>query len=409
MSKLTSGGNWTPRSAVGNAMSYATPALAAYNGTIYMALKGHSDSNIWFMSYADGAGWTKQAQLPNFQTSAGPALATTTTGEVQMVWVGASDDDLYIASLNGGWNPDNPGHGWSEQIQIPVMRSSNQPALASQVLSTDQIPIAITGETSGSIYVAPTSSFALVSPAPKLSSNANYQFGDNGNALTGISIVIEMTEDFVLGSDGPAGPGLESFSGYSFQFNALSAPGYQVRIQQYIIELIGSQLQGTINNWPYNNTSTDWLVNNTISFANVTNSGVIPRNYKLYINLHHEKDGTVTGAEFSAYDNHMNLLGVTTNTINLPGGQIAPIVALEMNVVGPFNSQQVTISSGEGLLTFQSNNPLTASNPSLGATGEKSNINYQALTAYPYANDTEVRRRKTVVNKAAAGSGRTDS
>ena len=150
---------WTTRSAVPGALTQATPALAAFKGVVYMAWKGQSDNNIWFCQYGKN-GWGKTSQLPNFQTSTGPALGVGDTGYLHMAWKGAGDTDIRTAHLTAGtaWSPQAPGKGWSSQTQIPVIATSMSPALASQFSASTDILLAWAGavaEISHHVYVGP--------------------------------------------------------------------------------------------------------------------------------------------------------------------------------------------------------------------------------------------------------------
>ena len=124
-----------------------------------MAWKGQSDNNIWFCQYGKN-GWGKTSQLPNFQTSTGPALGVGDTGYLHMAWKGAGDTDIRTAHLTAGtaWSPQAPGKGWSSQTQIPVIATSMSPALASQFSASTDILLAWAGavaEISHHVYVGP--------------------------------------------------------------------------------------------------------------------------------------------------------------------------------------------------------------------------------------------------------------
>ena len=99
-----------------------SPALAVYNGKMYMAWKGMGDDEqIWF-SFFDGNRWSLQQQVPDVWTSNSPALAEY-NGKLYMAWKGMGDDERI-------WFSYFDGKRWSEQQVAPDVWTSHSPALA---------------------------------------------------------------------------------------------------------------------------------------------------------------------------------------------------------------------------------------------------------------------------------------
>jgi hypothetical protein len=120
--------------------------------------------------------------------------------------------------------------------------------------------------------------------------------------------------------------------------------------------------------------------------------------YQLTITvLNDPKTGNVTGSTFNVVDNNgvaqpglmLMLLSLPNATKNVTPADLAPIVAFELDLVGPFNSEHVTLTSGQGTLTLSATNHLTAlsSAPAglwKGGTAERANSFYSSLpVSYP--------------------------
>jgi hypothetical protein len=99
--------------------------------------------------------------------------------------------------------------------------------------------------------------------------------------------------------------------------------------------------------------------------------------------------GIVTGAVYNVWDNHGNLLISSPQQIALPAAGVAPIIAFELNIVGPGNGEAAVLSSGAGTITYSTLDSLFAmiSEPACAEsgyiTGENANTVYGELTVYP--------------------------
>ena len=116
------GVTWSPQQAVPNALTSTAPALAPFNGKLYMAWKGAGgDQSLWF-SNRDFGGWSPPAPIPNGGTSSQPALCAF-NNRLVAVWKGISGDQgMYYSTFDG--------NGWQPQRNIPGVGTSHYPGLA---------------------------------------------------------------------------------------------------------------------------------------------------------------------------------------------------------------------------------------------------------------------------------------
>lgn len=89
------------------------PALAYFNGRMYIAWKGvPGDSGIYW-SFFDGNNWSPQQNIRGRGTATSPALATF-NNKLYMFWRGIEDDDrLFYA-----WIDDQPASIWEAQREV---------------------------------------------------------------------------------------------------------------------------------------------------------------------------------------------------------------------------------------------------------------------------------------------------
>jgi hypothetical protein len=224
-------------------------------------------------------------------------------------------------------------------------------------------------------------------PASGLGSNANYVFSDDCKPLIDVTVTIDITSQLGLLGNGPPVDNLDSVGGYSWQLNCYSPKQDTDVWQQYVISLIDDNLIASVNNWK---SLTHDLVNENQSF------GLFPiqehEHWKLRIALHSGRHGNVTGVTFTVRGGDGQLvseLDMTLTDIGVPAGDLAPIIAFEMNFVGPGNGESAEFFSGAGTFTYTSHNELTpkAFGPSCAAleftTAERANTLYGPLPPDP--------------------------
>ena len=164
-SKSSDGKSWSAGKAIPGAGSSDTPAVTAFKDKVYLAFKGASDNKI-LMSVFSGD-WSPVVALPanTFATSQGPALGTGDSGNLHIVWKGASDSFLWEAEIPAGAAIDSTTK-FDVFGKIVGVGTSAQPALASQFASTTNVMLAFKGESSTNVYAAPLDDLARILPRP---------------------------------------------------------------------------------------------------------------------------------------------------------------------------------------------------------------------------------------------------
>jgi hypothetical protein len=223
----------------------------------------------------------------------------------------------------------------------------------------------------------------VAAPGAGLGSNSNYILYNGGKPITGLSTTMLVTQDIVCQSaSGPT-------KGFGFQLNAYSPKSEKSAWQQYVIALFGNQVIGAVDNWPLSGPN---IINDFFNLATVP-TGKIPAGYQIKIALNNDSTGNITGATYTIIDNTGKTVGNSTQTLTSLSGitsaDIAPIIAFELNLVGPVNGESAVLSSGAGMIIYQSSNNLTVLNsePSDAESGyitaETANSVYGMLSASP--------------------------
>ena len=230
----------------------------------------------------------------------------------------------------------------------------------------------------------------VVTPAPFGSSN-NFALvsGNNCDPLTDVAVMIDITQDIVYTGHGAPMPGASSVTGFTFQLNGFSPAQYLDVAQQYVIGYNGGSLYWQVNNWkndPNSSQGLTWIILEHDDLAGVAGHKV-PAGWRLIISLANDGDGNITGATFSVVDPNGNNPG--KHSISISKKDQAPIMAFEMVLIGPGNSESVTLSSGAGVFQYLASSVLNASlDIPLGCvyssqTQESANTLYGSITAAP--------------------------
>jgi hypothetical protein len=149
------------------------------------------------------------------------------------------------------------------------------------------------------------------------------------------------------------------------------------------------EIQGMINNWPVSGGA---IVDDIFHVATLP-SQEVPAGYQLVIELVNDLTEDITGARFLVTDSSGNEIGnleqkIVSDVDGTPG-QVAPIAAFELNLVGPINLESAVLSSGAGTITYSAIPPLTAllqepaCTESGYITGETANSFYSVLPDSP--------------------------
>ena len=200
---------------------------------------------------------------------------------------------------------------------------------------------------------------------PGFGSNSNQILFSSCNPLQGVSVTIAVTEEIVCrAASGPT-------TGFGFQLNAYSPKNEKSAWQQYVISLFGDTVVGAVDNWPLTGNN---IINDFFNMVSLPSNG-IPAGYVLQMTLQNDTKNNITGATFVVKDDQgrtiANVVKVLTDISGVSSADIAPIIAFELNLVGPVNSESAVLSSGAGTITYQAITPLAALNsePSCAESG----------------------------------------
>jgi hypothetical protein len=186
-----------------------------------------------------------------------------------------------------------------------------------------------------------------------LSSNSNYLL-TNGNCqnIKDLKVSLEVTQDMFAIS-----PTLGGDAGCTMQLNAYNPAGPTTSWMQYVFLISGNAINYQVQYWDIAAACacghalcdcTGPLVNQMGTLLSLPNN-TIPAGYTLQIDLNNDTAGNITGATFSVTDNDGN---THRQTATLDANHQFPIVAFEVNVVGPDNGSDSQFSSGAGTITY---------------------------------------------------------
>jgi hypothetical protein len=156
--------------------------------------------------------------------------------------------------------------------------------------------------------------------------------------------------------------------------------------QQYVVAVYGNEIVGAVDNWPLNGPN---LINDFFNMASLP-TPIMPAGYIIQISLQNDTNNNITGAAYMIISDQ----GVVTanNTVSLTSisaASVAPIIAFELNLVGPVNGESAVLSSGAGTITYRVPGVLSVQNAeppcaeSGFVTAEKANSFYSELSASP--------------------------
>jgi hypothetical protein len=258
----------------------------------------------------------------------------------------------------------------------------------------------------------------LAPPPAGFLSNHNYFIYGGGQPIRGLKVTIRADEDMVI----PTGMGL--------QLNAVSPPNAACVYQQYIMVIDPKKTSTLTFDWWLENFPSRayrWELHQRVGLpcgsapnptaqtckGNLFNmrgllgafpgpNDRIPAGYRMIFELIDDARGAVIGAKYTVADGmgHVKtskpvMIGafdfVHTQQTVLPDypQTVAPILAFQMNLVGPGNGAFTRLTSGAGTITYEATTALTAQGkppvpPQEGSTstvytGETSNVRYAEL------------------------------
>ena len=335
---------------------------------------------------APNGGWADETRFPG-ESAQQVAMARNKDGRLEVFYVGTNQDIYHVWQVA-------PNGVWAGETQFPG-DSAQQLAVAPN--QDGRLEVFYVG-TNSDLYhnwqTIPNSGWndadgvgsKVTVPASGLGSNSNYLLASGCNYLTDVMIIITVTEDIILKSNSAPVKGQPSAAGFTWQLNCYSPKLETSAWQQYAIGFDGDTVYGQINNWSSMSTP---LLNEVYDLAN-PGRGRIPAGYLLTISLRNDSDGNLTGVKFSVIDGDGEPKGAKSVTLTSISGvsstDLSPIVAFELNLVGPGSEESAVLSSGAGSIQYQASSLLTVGNtePSCAEvgfiTGETANSLYGEMT-----------------------------
>ncbi|MCJ1405777.1 hypothetical protein MMC11_009007, partial [Xylographa trunciseda] len=229
-------------------------------------------------------------------------------------------------------------------------------------------------------------------PTGGLISNVNYFLGAGGSALSGVTVTINIDDDFI-----------STKNGFGFQLNTFSEyiPGTTKAVAQQLI-IYSDAGTRDLNSWifTYSGDFTDGTAN--AGFINIAKSlATLPANNTIkagsslkFATITDPSSGNLLGCNFtyapaggSAVSNQLLNTDSIINTTKqkATAADLSPIITFTMDIVAQYNSEVAILSEGQGSISYTASAPLTATtfNPSYsnfdGTTQESANIIYAGL------------------------------
>ncbi len=213
-------------------------------------------------------------------------------------------------------------------------------------------------------------------PSGGLVGNSNYAYANAGDAITGISVTVVITEEVQLSTDSGGDLTQNKQTGYGFQFNCITPTTDPTFWQQYIVTVFDNQLTAWINNWSPKFVSGVLQENDLIDTfpgAQLTalSGYTLPAGFAFTIALDTSNPGgtnpnhNVLGVTFSGHDENNVAFGPLALTLtsqtdqqntsqNVPSTDLSPVYVIGMYLVGPKNGEKATLESGAGTITITS-------------------------------------------------------
>ncbi|MGH9121681.1 MAG: hypothetical protein ACRDYC_07000 [Acidimicrobiales bacterium] len=377
--------SWSSPSITGQS-SHVAPGVAVLNGTLWVAFVGEATGHVELVSWDNRTTWTSRVDTGQ-PTKLPPAIAV-------------FDGKLWIASVNSSTGLiDVMAHDGQTPAQVaaPGQKSRYGPALTA---FDGALWLAYIGEATGHLELitcngesawsskidtgrssqcspALTTIPAAVGPNPLvgssqyvLTSTVGIQQPNALPPLLGVAVQITITDDLKFNANVPL----------SFQLNCYSPTGNKtLGVQQYVLMMQpnSTELLLHIQNFPPASTIAAYA-GNSASILNFPNLGLIPAGWTFNLQLQYATDDDVIGDVVSGMSCTVTKADGTTvgsgslsalglKLANHPGNSddtwLAPIVAMELDVVAYAEGQTATFSGGHGFVVYSSSLALQA-NPS---------------------------------------------
>ena len=353
----------------------------------------------WYTTTEKQSTWSGPARFPGAKARQ-VSVARNDDGRLEMMYTG-TDNNLYHnwqVAPNSTWVGETPFPGDTGKEIVALMNSRG--SLESWYIGTNQhlyhsfqtLPNAAWTDTNGQgINVA-------APPGSGLQSASNYVLQDC-SILTDVAITIHITEDLYADKVAPEPTGTEpptlsTGHGFSWQMNCFSAAGHNNIFQQYVIGFSaqGKSLYAHVEELSALGSPTKNQKDIKKTEAHLSSAdGKLPAGYELIIRLRNDDNGNITEAFFLVVDEVGDAVGQAT--INLPAkgvkqSDLAPIVGVELNLVGEYDSQFSGFRTGAGWIQYVSSSLMKVENfadtcaatPD-AQTGETSNSVYSEMSS----------------------------
>jgi len=213
-------------------------------------------------------------------------------------------------------------------------------------------------------------------------SNTNNFISSSSSCLgfNGLSVAVQTSSS------------LQSDKGFSIQLNGYSPSGYTAAWQQYGFTVDSSGVSVFAENWQLPVVGTTNLFNVRPSLFQLVSPPTVPSGYLFNISLLYDGGDNVVGAQYSVYDqSSSSILGslslLLSNIAGFDPTWYGPVLAFQLNIVGPYNSQMTTFSAATGDIYYSASSSLIASASDLSCvaassiiTAERSNLGYTDLS-----------------------------
>ena len=268
------------------------------------------------------------------------AVGQNADGRLEIFYVGTNNDLYHNWQLvPANWNQPTTVNDWAGETRFPN-DSAQQIAVGQN--ADGRLEIFYVGTNSDLYHNWQTSS------APGFGSNSNQLLFNNCNPILGVSVTIDVTQDIVCAI------ATGSTNGFGFQLNAYSPMNEKSAWQQYVIALWGKEITGAVDNWPLQGAN---IINDIFNMVSLP-TAKIPAGYQLTISLQNDSDNNINGATYVVVDDTGKTVANIVKTLNVGKSDLAPIIAFELNLVGPVNSEGAVLSSGAGTITYQATTAL---------------------------------------------------
>jgi hypothetical protein len=173
--------------------------------------------------------------------------------------------------------------------------------------------------------------------------------------IQNLTVSFEITEDLVQVVTGAETPG------FTVQLNALTPRGSPTTWMQYVFEVMYGTIVGNVEYWNNNtlvfNSNTQVPIPSTVSLPVNT----LPQNWTLELGLNTDPaTGNVNQANFTVKDATTSPAIIwTAPPIPIPSASQFPMVAFQLNVVGPGGGAYASFQSGgQGTITYSADGGL---------------------------------------------------